>query len=106
MKILTSFMDVYSKQLLSHMYLRYRIDVCLQATVRQLHATDKSKYTSKNPQIFGTYPVPRLAQVMTIDSFTVRVDHGRVDGLLVSGRLSGAAAKGWPGESGNIISRC
>ena len=71
----------------------------------QLHAADKSKYTSKVPKIFGTYPVPRLAQVMTIDSFTVRVDHSQADGLLVSGRLSGAAAKGWAGENGNIISR-
>ena len=42
---------------------------------------------------------------MTIDSLTVRVDHSGADGLLVSGRLTGAAARGWPGESGNIISR-
>lgn len=42
---------------------------------------------------------------MTIDSLTIRVDHAQSEGLLVSGRLSGAAARGWPGESGNIISR-
>ena len=71
----------------------------------QLHATDRSKYTSKIPKIYGCYSVPRLAQVMTIDNLTVRVDHSQADGLLVSGRLSGAAARGWPSESGNIISR-
>lgn len=71
----------------------------------QLHATDRSKYNSKVPKIYGCYSVPRLAQVMTIDSLTVRVDHSQTNGLLVSGRLTGAAARGWPGESGNIISR-
>lgn len=77
----------------------------MQATILQLHATDRSKYNSKIPKIYGRYSVPRLAQVMTIDSLTVRVDHAQGEGLLVSGRLSGAAARGWPGESGNIISR-
>lgn len=77
----------------------------MQATLLQLHATDRSKYNSKIPKIYGCYSVPRLAQVMTIDSLTVRVDHSQADGLLVSGRLTGAAARGWPGESGNIISR-
>ena len=80
--------------------------VCVQATLLQLHASDRSQYISKNPKIYGTYSVPRLAQVMSIDSLTVRVDHSQADGLLVSGRLMGATAKGWPGESGSIISRC
>lgn len=80
--------------------------VYVQATLLQLHASDRSQYISKNPKIYGTYSVPRLAQVMSIDSLTVRVDHSRADGLLVSGRLMGASAKGWPGESGSMISRC
>ncbi len=80
--------------------------VYVQATLLQLHASDRSQYISKNPKIYGTYSVPRLAQVMSIDSLTVRVDHSRADGLLVSGRLMGATAKGWPGESGSMISRC
>ena len=84
--------------------LRFRF-IAMQATVLQLHASDRSKYNSKVPKIFGCYSVPRLAQVMTIDSLTVRVDHSQADGLLVSGRLLGAAARGWPHESGNIISR-
>ena len=71
----------------------------------QSHASDRSKYNSKVPKIFGCYSVPRLAQVMTIDSLTIRVDHSHADGLLVSGRLLGAAARGWPHESGSIISR-
>ena len=92
----------------------YALDACMsghpvvvavQATVLQLHASDRSKYTTKIPKIYGVYPVPRLAQVMTIDSLTVRVDHSQAEGLLVSGRLRGAAAKGWPGESGSMISR-
>ena len=77
----------------------------LQATMLQLHASDRSKYRSKNPKIYGTYPVPRLAQVMSIDSLTVRLDQSQGEGLLVSGRLLGATAKGWPGESGSMISR-
>ncbi len=80
--------------------------VDVQATLLQLHASDRSQYISKNPKIYGTYSVPRLAQVMSIDSLTVRVDHSWADGLLVSGRLMGATAKGWPGESGSMISRC
>ena len=80
--------------------------VDVQATLLQLHASDRSQYISKNPKIYATYSVPRLAQVMSIDSLTVRVDHSRADGLLVSGRLMGATAKGWPGESGSMISRC
>ncbi len=79
--------------------------VDVQATMLQLHASDRSQYISKNPKIYGTYSVPRLAQVMSIDSLTVRVNHSRADGLLVSGRLMGATAKGWPGESGSMISR-
>lgn len=79
--------------------------IAVQATLLQLHASDRSEYYSKVPKIFGCYSVPRLAQVMTIDSLTVRVDHSQADGLLVSGRLLGAAARGWSGESGNIISR-
>lgn len=78
----------------------------VQATLLQLHASDRSQYISRNPKIYGTYSVPRLAQVMGIDSLTVRVDHSRANGLLVSGRLMGATAKGWPGESGSMISRC
>ena len=80
--------------------------VDVQATLLQLHASDRSQYISKNPKIYGTYSVPRLAQVMSIDSLTMRVDHSQADGLLVSGRLMGATAKGWPGESGSMISRC
>ena len=79
--------------------------IAVQATLLHLHASDRSRYYSKVPKIFGCYSVPRLAQVMTIDSLTVRVDHSQTVGLLVSGRLFGAAARGWPGESGNIISR-
>ncbi|DBA81627.1 TPA: hypothetical protein ACH3X1_007382 [Trebouxia sp. C0004] len=79
--------------------------IATKATLLQLHASDRSQYTSKNPKIYGIYSVPRLAQVMSIDSLTVRVDHSRADGLLVSGRLMGATAKGWPGESGSMISR-
>lgn len=80
--------------------------VDVQATLLQLHASDRSQYISKNPKIYGMYSVPRLAQVMSIDSLTVRVDHSQADGLLVSGRLMGATAKGWPGETGSMISRC
>ena len=76
-----------------------------QATILQLHASDRSRYISKNPKIYGKYCVPRLAQLMSIDSLTVRVDHSQADGLLVSGRLLGAAATGWPRESGSMISR-
>ena len=79
--------------------------IAIQATVLQLHASDRSKYNNKIPKIYGCYSVPRLAQVTTIDSLTVRVDHSQADGLVVSGRLLGAAARGWPYESGNIISR-
>ncbi|KAL0051145.1 hypothetical protein WJX82_002690 [Trebouxia sp. C0006] len=79
--------------------------IATKATLLQLHASDRSQYISKNPKIYGMYSVPRLAQVMSIDSLTVRVDHSQADGLLVSGRLMGATAKGWPGESGSMISR-
>ncbi|KAA6426735.1 MAG: vacuolar sorting-associated 13F-like [Trebouxia sp. A1-2] len=79
--------------------------IATKATLLQLHASDRSQYISRNPKIYGTYSVPRLAQVMGIDSLTVRVDHSRANGLLVSGRLMGATAKGWPGESGSMISR-
>lgn len=77
----------------------------LQVSVAHLHAVDKSKYTTKNPPVYGNHPVPRLAQMMEVESLTVRVDNSQIEGLMVSGRLYGASAKGWSGESGNLITR-
>lgn len=42
---------------------------------------------------------------MEIDVVTVRCDHSQIAGWMLSARLHGASAKGWSGESGNIITR-
>ena len=42
---------------------------------------------------------------MEVDAVTLRVDHSRSEGWMLSSRLHGASAKGWSGESGNFITR-